>query len=120
MAMCYEFKQYKLHNSISPAFCHETKKNVFKIQATLSARLRIGWLYFLWRGLSPFKKGCPGYVTKLHLMVRLLFWGMCSHLFISITPSYTLTEPLDIKYPKIGWHAIKINQSIMSIYDNHA
>ena len=27
----------------------------------------------------PFSKGCPGYDTKLHLMVRLQFWrfGEC-------------------------------------------
>ena len=39
--------------------------------------LRIHWLYSLPRSYVPLQKQgeCPGYVTKLHQMVRLQFWS---------------------------------------------
>ena len=40
----------------------------------LLASLRICWLYPLQRGKITQKKRCPGYDTKLHLVVRFQFW----------------------------------------------
>ena len=41
--------------------------------------------------LPPLKKKCPGYDTKLHLMVRLLCWSSVKYPFIPITPRFTWT-----------------------------
>ena len=48
--------------------------NLFS-STTLSAELRICWLYPLQRGKILSKKGCPESDIKLYLMVRLQFWG---------------------------------------------
>ena len=44
--------------------------------------------------LPLLQKRFPGYDTKLHLMVRLQFWGLGSvvYPFIAITPSSTLIQ----------------------------
>ena len=46
---------------------------------------------------------CPGYNTKLHLMVRFQVWGVWSHTFIAIIPSPTLTRVvIPVRVPSMG------------------
>ena len=50
---------------------------IFFLSYSLSAQsteLKTCCLYPLKRSKTSLKKGCPGYDTKLHLMVRLQFW----------------------------------------------
>ena len=53
--------------------CRQLWRPLFNMNFALSTELRIHLLYLLQRGKTSLAK-CPGYKTKLHLMVRLHFW----------------------------------------------
>ena len=80
-------------------------KNLWNYR-TIFIELRTSWLYFLLKDKTDshlIKKECPGYDTKLHLMMRLQFWRVWS------TPSFSLLpSPLRpgveaaVRVPSIG------------------
>ena len=55
--------------------------------AALLGELKICWWYSPVKRWKSLQKGCPGYDTKLYLMVRLLFWRFSE---ILNTPSLSL------------------------------
>ena len=68
----------------------------------LLARLRIHWLFLADVKDTPLLKECLNYDTKLHLIVRLLFWRhreceVSLHCYHSLTPSGST-----MKVPSMG------------------
>ena len=64
-----------------------TKNLIIKLTLiTLLVGFRIYWLY-------PQKGWCPLYDTKLHLIVRLHFWGVWSNFSLALLTSHCFFSP---------------------------
>ena len=78
----------KKNNRKKITWVFEWYQNKVKNPSVLSEGPRICWLVSLakrWDPLPP-KWGCPGYRTKLHLIVRTLFWR-CGDIYPCLPPS---------------------------------